>query len=126
MSQKRAIVHIEIPAKQRLESAQFYKDLFGWDYVDMPEMNYTGFLTGSVGGGYNPLESPGAKVGEVLLYVETDDFEADLQKVIDLGGKVEIGKMEIPTVGWYAVFHDPTGNRMCLFQSMAPMEGSSS
>jgi len=31
------------------------------------------------------------------------------------GGKTLLGKTEVPGVSWYALFADPTGNRMALY-----------
>jgi uncharacterized protein len=35
-----------------------------------------------------------------------------------LGGKILMPKTEIPHVGWWAAFADPTGNRIALYTSM--------
>jgi hypothetical protein len=51
----------------------------------------------------------------VLVYVQTDDIEATLAKVESLGGRVLVPKTEIPTVGWFGVFSDPTGNKVGLY-----------
>ena len=56
----------------------------------------------------------GAKIGEVLIYVFTDDIEAMLAKAEALGAKTLTPKTEIPQ-GWFAVFADPAGNRIALF-----------
>lgn len=111
---KRPIVHIEIPAANRLSAAKFYADMFGWGFEDMPEMNYTTFSSGSVGGGYMDLDEH-FKPGDVLIYIASDDIEADLKRIEELGGKTVVPKREIPEVGWFGVFTDPTGNPIALF-----------
>ena len=65
----------------------------------MPEMNYTLFETGEIGGGFSNLgEDGGLKVapGDVLIYVGSEDIESDLKKAEGLGGKTLVPKMEIP------------------------------
>jgi predicted enzyme related to lactoylglutathione lyase len=114
---KRAIVHIEIPAGDAAEAAAFYSDLFGWDIQRDEAMHYTMFETGSVAGGFNPL-SEQVKPGDILLYIESEDIEADLKRIEDKGGKTLMPKQEIPNMGWFVFFADPAGNRMGLFQSM--------
>lgn len=114
---KRSIVHFEIPAKDRAAAAQFYSDLFGWEFQHIPEMNYTTFETGNVGGGYNPLGEQ-VKPGDVLVYIGSEDIEADLKRIGELGGKTLVPKTEIPTVGWFAIFADPTGNSLALYTPM--------
>jgi hypothetical protein len=116
---KRTIVHVEIPAADRAEAAAFYSKLFGWEMQDMPEMNYTTFSDGKLGGGFNPLGDD-VKPDDVRLYIESGDIEADLRAIVAAGGKVVIPKSEIPTVGWFAWFSDPTGNILALYTSMNP------
>jgi uncharacterized protein len=58
------------------------------------------------------------KPDSLLVYVSTDDIEATLAKVESLGGKTVLAKTEIPQMGWWAVFSDPTGNRVGLFSGM--------
>ena len=114
-------VHIEFPAKDLGEAAKFYSEIFGWKTQHMPEMNYASFETGSPpGGGFNPL-SEQTKAGDVRVYIGTDDIEATLAKIESLGGKIAMPKTEIPMVGWFALFFDPTGNVVGLFTGL-PMQ----
>jgi predicted enzyme related to lactoylglutathione lyase len=86
----------------------------------VPEMNYTMWADGSgSGGGFNEVsvENP---VGQVLVYIDSDDIEADLKKVEKLGGTIVQTKMEIPGTGWFGLFKDPTGNVLALYTSMDP------
>ena len=53
--------------------------------------------------------------GEPLLYVASEDIDADLRKAESLGGTTVVPKTEIPQVGWFGVFKDPTGNKVGLF-----------
>ena len=50
-----------------------------------------------------------------LIYLANDDIEKTLAKAEALGGEVVVSKMEIPGVGWYGFFTDPSGNRIGLF-----------
>jgi predicted enzyme related to lactoylglutathione lyase len=56
----------------------------------------------------------------VLVYIASDDIEVDLKQVEKLGGKVLHSKAEIPGMGWYGIFQDPTGNVLALYTSMNP------
>lgn len=114
---KRPIVHIEIPAGDSARAAAFYGDLFGWDIQRDETMDYTLFDAGSVAGGFTPV-SDDVKPGDILLYIESEDIEADLKRIDDKGGKVLMPKQEIPNMGWFVFFADPAGNRMGLYQSM--------
>lgn len=117
---KRNVVHIEIPAANVESAAAFYQELFGWKMQHVPEFNYTMWADGSgFGGGFN-VASEENPIGRVLVYIDSDDIEADLKKVEGLGGKVLHQKMEIPGSGWFGIFEDPTGNVLALYTSMDP------
>lgn len=117
---KRNVVHIEIPAADPAKAGQFYRDLFGWEIQHVPEMNYTMWDAGDgSAGGFNEL-SEEYKPGDVLIYVNSDDIEADLKNARSLGATILQEKMEIPQTGWFGIFKDPTGNRIALYTSMNP------
>ncbi|MFI5272850.1 MAG: VOC family protein [Ktedonobacterales bacterium] len=59
-------------------------------------------------------EATDAKIGEVLIYIFTDDIDATLAKAEALGAKTLTPKTEIPH-GWFAAFADPAGNRIALY-----------
>jgi predicted enzyme related to lactoylglutathione lyase len=113
------IVHIDIPASDPKATSTFYEDAFGWKIDVAPEFDYYMFKAeGGPGGGFNKLgvmEGVVVKPGDVLIYIGTDDIDASLAKVTALGGQVVLPKTEIPQVGWWGVFSDPTGNKIGLF-----------
>lgn len=120
---KRNIVHVEIPAVNTESAGKFYADLFGWKTQPMPEMNYVMWEAGEGDeyGGF-PQVSEENPAGQVLIYIASDDIDADLKKVEKLGGKVLRPKVEIPGMGWYGVFQDPTGNVLALYTSLKPAD----
>lgn len=115
---KRNIVHVEIPTHNGKESGEFYEKLFGWHIERDDQLDYTMFDPHEgPGGGFNPL-SENVKAGEILIYVHSDDIEADLKRAEELGGMIVMPKGEIPNIGWYGMFRDPTGNTIGLYTSM--------
>ena len=117
---KRNVVHVEIPAANVQAASKFYADLFGWKMQHIPEMDYTMWEDGSgFGGGFNTVsdENP---LGKVLVYIDSDDIEADLKKAEQLGGKAIHAKTEIPGTGWFGIFEDLDGNRLALYTSANP------
>lgn len=117
---KRNVVHIEIPAANVPSAARFYENLFGWKMEHVPEFDYTMWADGvGYGGGFNKV-SDHYPVGQVLVYIDSDDIEADLRQVESLGGTVITAKTEIPGTGWFGLFKDPTGNTLALYTSMNP------
>ena len=119
---KRNIVHVEIPSANVEAAGKFYQDLFGWKLQHMPEMNYTMWEDSSGSGGGFPQVSEENPAGQVLVYIASDDIDVDLQNVKKLGGKVMREKTEIPGMGWFGVFQDPTGNVLALYTSMSPAD----
>jgi len=118
---KRNVVHVEIPAANVKAAGKFYGDLFGWKISHDDALNYSMWEAGN-GDSYGgfPQVSDEAPAGQVLVYIASDDIEADLKKVEQLGGKIIHPKAEIPQTGWYAFFQDPTGNVLGLYTSMNP------
>ena len=51
------IVHFEIPFDDKEKAMKFYKDIFGWELNDMPEMNYVIAHTVKVDKKFMPKES---------------------------------------------------------------------
>ncbi len=115
---KHPIVHIEFSTQDRTQAANFYGNIFGWETQDMPEMNYTSFSSGegSPGGGLNPVTED-YPAGTVVVYIQTDDINGTLAKIEAQGGQVVMPKSEIPNMGWFALFKDPTGNLLGLYTS---------
>jgi hypothetical protein len=114
---KHPFVHIEISATDRKAAGKFYADLFGWKVEQMPEMNYAMFETGEgVGGGFSSVGEHNP-AGSVIVYVDTKDIPGTLDKIVKLGGSVVVPQTEIPGMGWFAIFRDPTGNHIGLFKT---------
>lgn len=111
------IAHVDIPAQDPHAVSRFYADLFGWEVQPLPRMEYIRFASpNGVTGGFVGLGGPVQHhVGEMLVYVASEDIDADLRKAEQLGGKVLLAKTEIPRTGWFAVLEDPAGNRLGLF-----------
>ena len=112
------IVHIEISANDYESAGTFYQDVFGWEISPMPEMNYATFMSQKdLGGGFNPVSDQNP-AGTVTVYIQADDIEKTLGVIEARGGKTVLPKSEIPGIGWFAFFQDPTGNIMALYKSM--------
>ncbi|HUW87099.1 MAG TPA: VOC family protein [Candidatus Paceibacterota bacterium] len=110
----RRISHIEISAKSPDNLAKFYVEMFGWEArnMDNPSGKYTVWQSSNMRGGFAPIGDEN-KQGDVTVYLDSDDIDADLKKVEINGGKILKGKTEYPG-GWFAYFEDPSGNRLGL------------
>ena len=110
------LVHFELPAQDDERATRFYGELFGWQWntQDMgPDFKYHMVQLGDEMGGA-VFRSPEGKRGPIV-YFDTDDVDASVAKVRELGGDAE-DKQPIPGVGWFARATDTEGNEFSLFQ----------
>ena len=125
---KHSIVHVELPANDPKQAAQFYSNLFGWktEALPSPAGEYWQFTPDATpGGGFNPVGEGGpwpVKPGDVFLYISTDDIDATLAKAESLGAETITPRTEIPGIGWWGMFSDPTGNKIGLYTATAQVE----
>ncbi len=110
------IAHVEIPVTDIDKAKTFYRGLFGWDLKDF-------------GRGYSLYNSHrGTTIGirkaesivsgdTTIFHMLVEDIDASLETVQQLGGKVYREKTIIPVFGYYALFQDPDGNILGLYQA---------
>ena len=113
------ICHIEIPALDPTALSAFYAKVFDWqiEAADPARGAHLFHVQRGPGGAFvQENETTGTKVGQVLIYLFTEDIDATLTKAEDLGAKTLMPKTEVP-YGWTAVFADPAGNRIALFST---------
>jgi predicted enzyme related to lactoylglutathione lyase len=108
------IVHVEFPAQDSDRAQKFWEGVGGWSINDagMPGIDYRMFQEGDQGGAVYSME--GAEAG-TTIYFGSDDIDADIAKVRELGGDAD-DKQPIPSVGWFTRCKDTEGNEFSLFQ----------
>jgi predicted enzyme related to lactoylglutathione lyase len=110
------ITHIDIPVADLGSAAAFYSDLFGWQIAEPP--GFEGYPmwqapNGISGGGLAP-RSEG--FDQPRSYVEVDSIDDTLEKVRAAGGAVLMEKSPISDTSWWAIFADPDGNHVGLYE----------
>jgi predicted enzyme related to lactoylglutathione lyase len=105
------MVHFELPATDTARAKGFWTGVFGWEFGDPMGMEYFMARTGEDQGG-----AVFAGEGGLKVYFDTDDIDATLVKVAELGGKAG-EKMPIPNVGYFAHCSDTEGNEFSVFES---------
>lgn len=114
----------------------FYRALLGWEIKEgkAPDggMRYSEIVVGDrhVGGMYAMSEACGGEGGEGapqmpphwMSYVAVDDVDASAATAKELGGKVCVEPMDIPSVGRFCVINDPAGAVI----SLITLKGASS
>jgi len=108
--------HLEISASDPNAAAEFYSKVFGWKIEVEESMNYVQFAAeeGGIGGAFTEVDENNP-AGTLVPYVTTDDIQASLEKIGSNGGSTVVPKTEIPGFGHFAVFTDPTGNKIGLY-----------
>ncbi len=111
------IVHLEIAAKNPAELDKFYANVFGWKTEVDSQFDYHQFSAeGGPGGGFVQTDGKTYNPGDIVPYHGVDNIDTMLDKIQSKGGKVLMQKTEIPGMGWYALFADPAGNRLGLYE----------
>ena len=99
------IVFFDIAGPDAAKLKSFYASNFGWN-IDSANLIKTPSLDGTL------RQDPPEKI----LYVGVSDLDAAMAKVKASGGEIVTPRITIPT-GVFALFKDPAGNRMGLFQA---------
>lgn len=114
-------VHIELNTSDVAKAKKFYSGLFKWKLEDMnmgPDMSYTTIQVGEgTGGGMMKHPMPGAP-SLWIPYVTVDDIQAATKQAKSLGGSMIKDVTEVPNMGWFSIFNDPTGATIGLWKSM--------
>ena len=122
------VVHFEVPYDDGDRARSFYKDAFGWQLMEMPEMGYTIAMSGPsddtgpsesgfINGGMLSREQAASR-GPVLV-VDVESIEDSLTRIGELGGSTVVGKTPVGDMGFAAYFTDPEGNVMGLWETAA-------
>lgn len=113
------ITHLDIPVGDLTRGAEFYSALFGWQitappgFEDYPMWRAPNQVSG---GGLAPRE-PGFE--QPRAYVEVDSIDETLSLAVQGGATVTLAKSSITDTSWFAVFNDPDGNAIGLFEGVA-------
>ena len=105
------MVHFELAAADPVRARGFWSGVFGWEFGDPMGTEYWLTRTGEDQGG-----AVHAGEGGLRVYFDTDDIDATLDTVSELGGKAG-ERTPIPHIGWFAHCTDTEGNDFSVFQS---------
>ena len=120
------VVHFEVPFDDGDRARSFYKEAFGWQIMEMPEMGYTIVMTGPsndsgptesgfINGGMLSREQAATPGPVVVLDVES--IEVALERIDSLGGSTVVGKTPVGDMGFAAYFKDTEGNTIGLWET---------
>lgn len=117
------IVHFEIPAEDLERLKTFYRDVFGWTFVEaqgdywmiqtVPTDEDGMPLEPRVNGGMVERQGPDHTITN---YISVESIDKFTRKLEDAGGKILVEKTPVPGVGYWAIFQDPDGNSMAIME----------
>ena len=112
----RPVMHFEIASPNLERASAFYRELFDWRIGEERMDGYRLVETeeGSIGGGL--LRTPEGVFPYVTIYVGVDDLGVTLDRAEELGGKKVVEPMPIPGTGRFAMFQDPDGAMIGIFE----------
>ncbi|HYO36483.1 MAG TPA: VOC family protein, partial [Geodermatophilus sp.] len=107
------VVHFEVPFDDGDRARSFYKEAFGWQVMEMPEMGYTIVVTGPsddsgpteagfINGGMLSREQA-ATTGPVVV-LDVESIDTTLERIGDLGGSTVVGRTPVGDMGFAAYF----------------------
>jgi predicted enzyme related to lactoylglutathione lyase len=125
------VVHFEIPTEDLERAKKFYKNLFGWEIVPVPNMEEYAIVRtvavdkknmpkekGAINGGLmkrtQPNEAP-------VLVIAVSNLDQYLKKVVAAGGKIVVPKQTVMDMGLYARVSDSEGNIIGLWENLKKM-----
>jgi predicted enzyme related to lactoylglutathione lyase len=112
-----SVVHVELPAGDADRASAFWNGLFGWG-LGSSAMEGFDYRMAQIAPdqGVAVFPSPDAAGTGALVYFSTDDIDASIGSVRELGGTAD-DKQPVPTHGWFAACVDTEGNKFSLWQS---------
>lgn len=117
------ITHIDIPVSDTDRASAFYEAMFGWrisappGFEDYPMWQAPNKISG---GG---LIERSDDQTQPRSYVEVDSIDAALEAATAHGGSVVLGKQPISPTSWFAMFADPDGNVLGLYEGTTDVDG---
>jgi len=110
---------VELSTHDAAGSRDFYSKLFGWNVEVNPDPQYGGYGMAKVGShevaGIGPKMSPETPTAW-SVYIGTTDAAEATKTAEQAGGKVIMKPLEVPNMGTMAVFQDPSGAFISVWQ----------
>ena len=124
---KNRVTHFEIQADDVDRAKDFYNKTFGWKIGQIMVadnkggMDYWGLTTGpkedmGINGGMykRPMDN---KIYAYDCTIEVENIDKAIKDIKTNGGKIDVEKMEVMDVGWFARCRDTEGNTFGIMQS---------
>ncbi len=112
------VCYFELMVSNTAKSQEFYGKVFDWKFSEYKNM--PGYI--NIDTGKEPMGGMMKKPDEVpahslAVYFFVDSIDETLGKVASAGGNVMVPRTEIPDIGWWALFMDPDGIPVMIYES---------
>ena len=110
------LCHFEFMANDVSRTQNFYSKVFDWKF-EGGEGDYVMIRTGKDPDGglmKKPAEAPAPSL---QVYFRVDKIEDTLEKARGAGGSILVPKTPVSDMGWFAIFADPDGIAVGIWQS---------
>ena len=108
----------ELATSDTAAAQAFYTRLFGWKAKPDPQNQYTEFQVGdqSIGGMLSLNQHAPGTPPHWLPYVSVEDCDRTIGKATELAARILAPATDIPGVGRFSVFADPTGAALAIIK----------
>jgi predicted enzyme related to lactoylglutathione lyase len=116
------IAYFEIQSSEPAKLAEFYKNVFGWEFTkdNLIPIDYYRTNVGGMNGAIlqRPTQKPpiGGGTNAFTCSVEVESFDKTAKKIMDNGGIVAMAKFAIPGKCWQGYFMDSDNNVFGIFE----------
>lgn len=112
---------VEVLTHKAADTKAFYRDFFGWTFVERvpldPHPLYLVCMRGvEQAAGILPIGPGWSSDARWQVLFEVEDLEASTSAVLDEGGTIDFGPLDVPSSAVIASFHDPGGALFFLAQ----------
>jgi predicted enzyme related to lactoylglutathione lyase len=112
-------IWVDLAVVDVAKAKTFYKAVLGWDADDVPQSEAGGYgmfkVNGKMVAGYMPVQNEQQPV-VWTTYVSVEDAAKTADRVKEAGGTVIAGPMQVMEAGSMALFADPTGGVVGVWQ----------
>jgi predicted enzyme related to lactoylglutathione lyase len=110
------MVHWELMVTDLAKAKKFYSTVFDWAIDESPMPSYSLITTAATPAGGMMVKPDMAPMCALNTYFGVDSIEATLAKAVAAGATMMVPKTEIPGMGYWAMFMDPDGIAIGIFQ----------
>jgi len=111
------IVHWELLVNDLEVAKKFYSAVFDWTIEESSFPGYPMIQTGAEPNGAMMAKPDPDLKSALTTYFGVDDIEESLTKAVAAGATLVVPRTPIPGVGYWAMFNDPDGIPIGLFQA---------